>query len=80
MSQINVVKQLRGLFEQPLPSSAVRRIVIWHDPAGEFADAFAELAANGFDGGSEEAVPAKEDEGAAFSAGCAGAAAGGDGS
>lgn len=80
MPQINVVKQLLGRFEQPLPSSAVRRIVIWHDPAGELAGVFAELAANGFDGGSEEAVPAKEDEGAAFSAGCAGAAAGGDGS
>lgn len=80
MPQINVVKQLLGRFEQPFSSCSVRRIVIWHDPAGEFADAFAELAANGFDGESEEAAPAKEGEGAIPAAGCASAAAGGDGS
>lgn len=80
MPKVDVTKQLKDRFEQPLSSSAVRRIVIWHDPAGEFADAFARLATSGFDGESEEDVPAKEDEVAAFSAGCAGAAAGGDGS
>lgn len=80
MPQINVVEQLHGRFDQPLPSSAERRVVIWHDPAGEFADEFARLAANGFDGESEDAAPAKEGEDAIPAAGCAGAVAGGDGS
>lgn len=80
MPKVDVTKQLKDRFEQPLPSSAVRRIVIWHDPAGEFADAFARLATSGFDGESEEVAPAKECEGAIPAAGCAGAAAGGDGS
>lgn len=44
----NVIDQLLTRFEQPLPPCAQRRIVIWHDPTGEFADAFHALAEEGF--------------------------------
>lgn len=44
MADIDVVEQLRQRFSQPLGNYAARRIVIWHDAQGEFADAFAALA------------------------------------
>lgn len=40
----NVVESLVERFHAPLGDFASRRIVIWHDPDGEFADEFAALA------------------------------------
>lgn len=39
-----VDQQLISRFAQPLPDCAGRRIVIWHDPDGEFADQFDAIA------------------------------------
>lgn len=63
MPKLDITKQLQDRFSQPLPESAARRIVVWHDPVGEFADGFAQLAAHGFDG--EGGLPAaRENRGA----------------
>lgn len=48
MPNVDVVRQLRGRFLQPLDGCAQRRIVIWHDPTGEFAETFGALAEEGF--------------------------------
>ena len=37
----NIKKSIMDRFAEPLPSSVARRIVIWHDPDGEFAEDFA---------------------------------------
>ena len=44
MAQLDVVGQLRQRFDRPLDDFAQRRIVVWHDPEGEFAETFAELS------------------------------------
>lgn len=50
MAQIDVIEQLKQRFAQPLGECAERRIVVWHDADGEFAEQFTELAERGFDG------------------------------
>lgn len=47
MPQHSITEQIRSRFAQSLPASAERRIVIWHDPDGEFAEEFEKLAADG---------------------------------
>ena len=44
MSNSDVLRQLKSHFEQELNDGFARRIVIWHDPEGEFAEDFAALA------------------------------------
>ncbi len=36
MAQIDIQAQLKTKFAQPLAPTAVRRIVVWNDPSGEF--------------------------------------------
>lgn len=43
-SNVAIDQQLESMFHAPLGDFASRRIVIWHDPDGEFADEFAGLA------------------------------------
>lgn len=40
---------MKAKFAQPLPPAAVRRIVVWNDPSGEFEGQFDTLAESGFD-------------------------------
>lgn len=47
MADIDVIEQVRERFSRPLSDYAQRRVLIWHDPDGEFADKFAELAGEG---------------------------------
>lgn len=56
MVERDVVEQLKLRFAQPLAPCAARRVVIWHDPDGEFEERFDALAASaaGGEGGSED--------------------------
>lgn len=54
MAKIDVIRELVQRFAQPLPAFMDRRVVVWHDPQGEFEQTFAELAANGFDAAAQE--------------------------
>ncbi|WP_165049033.1 MULTISPECIES: BREX-1 system phosphatase PglZ type A [unclassified Adlercreutzia] len=54
---IDVEDQLARRFAAPLPDCARRRIVIWHDAEGEFADVFAKLEAAGFGGADAPPLP-----------------------
>lgn len=47
MANIDVKEQFIGLFAQPLEGIAKRRVVIWHDPAGEFEQDFESLMGDG---------------------------------
>ena len=44
MADIDVIEQLKGRFSRPLEDYAERRIVVWHDPEGEFFERFQALA------------------------------------
>lgn len=57
MAKIDVIEELAARFMQPLPAFMERRVVVWHDPDGEFAPAFAELAEHGFDTTLSERLP-----------------------
>lgn len=46
-TKLDVRGQLEAKFVRPLPEGAQRHIVIWHDPDGEFAEAYEELAGDG---------------------------------
>lgn len=46
-SESEIVDQLAARFARSLPESSMRRIVVWHDPEGEFADAFATISRDG---------------------------------
>lgn len=50
MRELDVKEQLAQRFAQPLGECAGRRIVIWHDPDGEFEEEFAALAGAEGDG------------------------------
>lgn len=54
MPKLDITEQIRQRFSQPLPACAQRRIVIWHDPDGEFAEEFEAMA--GEDGALESPV------------------------
>ena len=57
MAKIDVTEELRQRFVQPLPACRVRRVVVWHDAEGEFAELFEQLVQSGFDGiGAEGGV------------------------
>lgn len=62
MAENDVMGQLKAQFARPLAPAAARRIVIWNDPAGEFEDAFDNLAQRGFDdaGALERLMPAHD--------------------
>lgn len=47
MAKVDIREQLAAKFAQPLDAGAQRRVVIWHDPEGEFAEAYGEIAADG---------------------------------
>ncbi len=47
MANVDIIEQVRQRFSAPLADRAKRRIVVWHDPEGEFADDFASLAGDG---------------------------------
>ena len=59
------IEQLKERFAKPIDAPAKRRIVIWHDADGSFAEAFDELAQNGF-GGSRSCQFAKIGDGSQF--------------
>lgn len=63
MSKIDVIDELKQRFLQPLPDFRVRRVVIWHDADGEFAERFEELSREGFDGAgtTDSVMPAQGD-------------------
>lgn len=44
MAEIDVTGQFLARFAEPLAGAARRRIVVWHDPEGEFSEAFDGLA------------------------------------
>lgn len=44
MAEVDIIEQVRQRFSAPLADHARRRIVVWHDPQGEFADEFSALA------------------------------------
>ena len=50
MPKIDVIDELKQRFLQPLSDFRVRRVVIWRDADGEFAERFEELSREGFDG------------------------------
>lgn len=58
MADIDVVEQLCERFSQPLDDYAARRVVIWHDADGEFAEKFAELAREDGLAFADENIPA----------------------
>lgn len=62
MAQIDIQAQLKAKFAQPLAPTAVRRIVVWNDPSGEFEGSFDSLVENGFDdaGATDGVMPARE--------------------
>ena len=57
MAKIDVIEELAARFMQPLPAFMDRRVVVWHDPDGEFAQTFAELVQDGFDPALAERLP-----------------------
>ena len=63
MPKIDVIDELKQRFLQPLPDFRVRRVVIWHDADGEFAERFEELSREGFDGAgtTDGVMPAQGD-------------------
>lgn len=63
MSKIDVIDELKQRFLQPLPDFRTRRVVIWHDADGEFAERFEELSREGFDGAgtTDGVMPAQGD-------------------
>lgn len=60
----DVIEQLKLRFAQPLAPCAARRVLIWHDPDGEFEERFDALAASaaggesGSSGNPDAAAPA----------------------
>ena len=50
MNQLDINEQLKMRFARPLGDFDARRVVVWHDPDGEFEEDFDRLAAEGFDG------------------------------
>lgn len=58
MAKLDVKEQLKARFDAPLEPGADRRIVIWHDEAGEFEEEFDAIAQAARD--SEEAVNGTE--------------------
>ena len=46
MADIDIAGQLRERYSAPLEHYERRRVVIWHDPDGEFADEYAAIAAD----------------------------------
>ena len=50
MNQLDINEQLKLRFARPLGDFDARRVVVWHDPDGEFEEDFDKLAAEGFDG------------------------------
>lgn len=60
MAKIDVKEQLKTRFAAPLQPGADRRIVIWHDEAAEFEDAFDVIAAATAD--SDDAVGGSDRE------------------
>ena len=44
MAEIDIRGQLRGRFAAPLEHYETRRVVVWHDPDGEFAEELASIA------------------------------------
>lgn len=46
MAEIDIRGQLRDRFAAPLEHYERRRVIIWHDPVGEFAEEFAVIAAD----------------------------------
>ena len=50
MNQLDINEQLKLRFARPLSDFDARRVVVWHDPDGEFEEDFDKLAAEGFDG------------------------------
>ncbi len=56
------MQQLKARFAQPLPDFYNRRVVVWHDPEGEFEQQFDALAETGFDdaGAADALMPAGE--------------------
>ena len=68
MAEIDIMQQLKARFSEPLPDCAVRRIVVWNDPEGEFAEAFAAMvdaagcafAGESFPGGPVQCVEVRD--------------------
>lgn len=58
MAQLDIAQQLKMRFAQPLPECSDRRIVVWSDPDGEFADAFRALAGESGVAFADEGIPA----------------------
>lgn len=58
MAKLDITQQLKTRFMQPLPECSDRRIVIWSDPNGEFADEFYTLAGEEGVAFANEALPA----------------------
>ncbi len=50
MPKIDLVEELKQRFLQPLSGSCSRRVVVWRDVEGEFAQQFEQLLHDGFDG------------------------------
>lgn len=46
MPDIDITGQLRARFAEPLEHYERRRVIVWHDPEGEFAEEFAAIAAD----------------------------------
>lgn len=51
MAELDVRERFLGRFAEPLSGAARRRIVIWHDPSGEFEEDFDALVAEAEAGG-----------------------------
>ena len=69
MPQIDVYQQLQERFALPLEAPQRRRIVSWHDAAGEFEDDFRQIASKGLIDVSGDAVECiSVDDGSVFEA------------
>ena len=60
MNRLDINEQLKLRFARPLGDLDARRVVVWHDPDGEFEEDFDKLAAEGFNGAgvTDDVMPA----------------------
>ena len=57
MADFDVIEQVHERFSRPLPDCANRRVLIWHDSQGEFADTFTALAGESGVAFAEDGLP-----------------------
>ncbi len=57
MAEVDIIDLVRQRFSAPLADHACRRIVVWHDPQGEFAEQFEALAGESGVAFSDDGLP-----------------------